>query len=102
MVVTSVPVLVLPDFTQTFPLETDASRSGIGPVLSQQKHPIAFFYKKMTPKMQAQSAYIRELYVLTEFEAKFRHYLLGHKFVIKTNQQALKHLNTQVIQIPEQ
>lgn len=52
--------------------------------------------------MQAQSAYIRELYVLTEFEAKFRHYLLGHKFVIKTNQQALKHLNTQVIQIPEQ
>lgn len=52
--------------------------------------------------MQAQSAYIRELYVLTEFEAKFQHYLLGHKFVIKTNQQALKHLNTQVIQTPEQ
>lgn len=34
--------------------------------------------------------------------AKFRHYLIGNKFVIKTDQQELKHLNTQVIQTLEQ
>lgn len=52
--------------------------------------------------MQVQSAYIRELYALTEDVAKFKHYLIGHKFVIRTNQQDSKHLNSQVIQTPEQ
>jgi len=33
--------------------------------------------------MQRQSAYVRELYVVSEAVAKFRHYLMGHKFVIK-------------------
>lgn len=84
-VVTSAYVLILPDFTQSFTLETDASSFGIGVVLSQNKHPIAYFSKKMTPKMQAQSTYIRELYTLTESVVKFRHYLIGHKFVIKTD-----------------
>lgn len=97
-VVTSAPILILPDFTQPFTLETDTSGSGIGAVLSQNRHPIAYFSKKMTPKMSAQSAYIRELFALTEAVSKFRHYLLDHKFVIKTDHQALKHLTSQVIQ----
>jgi len=51
--------------------------------LSQNLHPIAFFSKKMSCSMQRQSAYVRELYVVSEAVAKFRHYLMGHKFVIK-------------------
>lgn len=101
-VVTSALVLILPDFTQPFTVETDALGSGIGAVLSQNQHPIAYYSKKMTPKMQSQSTYVRELYALTEAVSKFRHYLLGHRFVIKTDHQALKHLTSQVIQTPEQ
>jgi len=34
--------------------------------------------------------------------AKFRHYLLGHKFIIRTDHKSLKELQAQVIQTPKQ
>ncbi|WVZ14709.1 hypothetical protein V8G54_012275 [Vigna mungo] len=99
---TSTPVLALPNFKDSFVLETDASRMAIGSVLSQNAHPIAYFSKKMSNRMQKQSAYVRELYAITEALAKFRHYLLGHHFIIKTDQKSLKQLLDQTLQTPEQ
>ncbi|MCH93889.1 enzymatic polyprotein, partial [Trifolium medium] len=100
--ITSAPVLILPNFSQPFVLETDASSIGIGAVLSQQDHPIAYFSKKLGPTVQKQSAYLREFRAITEALAKFRHYLLGHKFIIRTDQQSLKSLLDQTLQTPEQ
>lgn len=45
---------------------------------------------------------MREFFAITEAVAKFRHYLFGHRFIICTNQQALKHLRNQTIHTPEQ
>ncbi|WVZ15124.1 hypothetical protein V8G54_012690 [Vigna mungo] len=99
---TSALVLAIPNFKEPFVLEIDALGSGIGVILSQSQHPIAYFSKKLCSRKQKQSIYISELYVITEALTKFRHYLLGHKFIVKTDQKSLKELLKQKLQTLEQ
>jgi hypothetical protein len=58
---TQPPVLALPYLTQQFIIETDASSRGMGAVLMQAGHPIAFISKSFGVKQQALSTYEREL-----------------------------------------
>lgn len=101
--ITTTPVLGLPNFEVLFQIDTDASVIAVGAVLSQSSHPLAFFSKKMSPKMQqSTSAYVREMYAITEAVKKWRQYFLGHKFSIYTDQQSLRNLLHQTIPTPGQ
>jgi hypothetical protein len=47
-IMSTCPILALPDFLQPFVLECDASRVGIGEVLIQGGHPIVFGRRKLS------------------------------------------------------
>ena len=68
---TSAPVLVIPNFGEHFVLETDASDVGVGSVLLQTEHPMSYFSKKLSLRMQMTSAYVRELYAITKAVKKW-------------------------------
>ena len=95
------PVL-RPDFQLDFVIETDASNVGIRAVLMQADHPIAYFSQKLGPCMLVASTYIKELHAIAEAVHKWRQYLLGHFFIIRTDQKSIRELLQQVIQTLEQ
>ena len=87
-IMTTCPVLALPDFLKPFILETDACGTGIGAVLMQEGRAIAYSSKSLGPTADAQSIYEKEAMAILEALKKWRHYLLGHSLVIKTDQKA--------------
>lgn len=81
----SAPVLKLPNFTKSFVVETDASSMGIGAVLMQEGHPIAFVNKALSPRRQSLSVYEKELLAIIFAVKHWHYYLITRRFTIRTN-----------------
>jgi len=101
-VVTTPPVLRLPDFSLPFTIECDACGKGLGAVLMQQGRPIAFISRALKGQALLLSTYEKELLSLVTAVQKWCPYLLGRPFIVKTDQQSLKFLLEQRIGTPSQ
>ena len=90
---TSCPILVYPDFSSDFILDTDASDYGIGGVLSQvkngQEQVIAYGSRALSKAERNYSTTKKEMLALVDFTKKFKPYLWGRKFVARVDHASL-------------
>jgi hypothetical protein len=90
-VMSTCPILALPDFSQSFVLECDALGVGIGAVLMQGGHPIVFEIRKLDESERLYPIYDREMLAIMHALTKSRQYLVGSRFVVKTDHNSLKY-----------
>jgi transposase InsO family protein len=92
-VMLSPAVLGMPRSEGMFILDTDASNLAVAGQLSQiqgdQVKPIAFASKRLTPTQRKYCVTRKELLAILTFVRQFRHYLLGRKFLIRTDHNSL-------------
>jgi hypothetical protein len=85
----SAPVLALPNFSRPFIIETDACDDGMGAVLMQDGHPLAFLSKALGPKSRGLSTYEKEYMVILLAVQQWRAYLQQGEFIIHTDHKSL-------------
>jgi len=87
---TSKPIfLSVPNFSQPFTLQTDASNDGIGAILSQGHKVIEYASRKLNTAERNYSTIEKELLAIVWSLQYFRYYLLGRSFVIETDHNPL-------------
>ena len=92
------PILTYPSFEQgaaPFILQTDASAVGLGAVLEQGGHVIAYASRALNKAEQQYSVIQRECLAVVYATKQFRHYLLGRTFQLETDHAPLQWLSAQ-------
>jgi hypothetical protein len=87
---TTAPILIFPDFSKVFILETDSSGLALGAVLSQndnsgQQHVVAFLSHKLTDAERKWDIRELETFAIVWSCSQLRYYLLGKHFKIFTD-----------------
>ena len=96
-VLCSTPILHWPKKEDLFVLDTDASKYGIGGVLSQRdsqgiERVLYFASNRLSKAEQNYCATRKELLAVVRYIEFFYHYLIGKKFIVRTDHFSLKWL----------
>ena len=96
----SAPMLVFPDFDKPCLLETDASKEGLGAVLSKKQddrcyHPVTFGSHSLTPtEKNYHSLKLEFLALKWSVMEHFKEYLVYAPFVVRTDNNPLTYIFT--------
>ena len=96
----ALPLLVFPDFAKPFLLETDASKEGLGAILSQKQdnrrfHPVTFGSRSLMPaEKNYHSSKLEFLALKWGFTEHFREYLAYTPFMVKMDNNPLTYILT--------
>ena len=90
---TSAPILSFLNDDGAYILDTDASHGAIGSVLSQvqngEERVLAYGSKKLSQTQRKYCITRKEFYAVYYFVNYFKHYLLGRRFIIRSDHRAL-------------
>ncbi|XP_073681655.1 uncharacterized protein [Garra rufa] len=93
-ILTSEPILRAPDFSCPFLLQTDASDTGLGAVLSQvqegEEHPVLYISRKLVPAERNYATVEKEALAIKWAVLELRYYLLGRRFTLVTDHAPLQ------------
>ena len=89
------PTLAFNSQASEFLLQTDASAVGLGAVLEQDGHVIAYASRSLTSPEWQYSVIQRGCLAVVYASKQFRHYLLGRRFKLLTDHAPLQWLSPQ-------
>ena len=86
-------LLAYPNFNKPFVIHTDASKTQLGAVVSQEGKPIAFYSKKLNAAQKRYTTTEQELLNIVKTLKEFRNTLLSHQVIVYTNHHNLTYKN---------
>jgi hypothetical protein len=89
------PILVMPDMEKSFSIYYDASSEGIGCVLMQDGHMVAYASRQLRKHEAHYLTHDLELATVVHALKIWRHYLMGKRCELYTDHESLKYIFTQ-------
>jgi hypothetical protein len=89
---TSAPILRIVDPNADFIVCIDSCKEGMGGVLGQNGFVICYEFRKLKEHEKNYATHDLELAAIFHALKKWRHYLMGRKFELKTDHNGLKYL----------
>ena len=89
------PILILSYISKPFKVQTNTSDFALGSVLLHEGHPEAFESCKLSEAKRWYAAHEKELLAVVHCLRVWRHYLVGSKLIVKTDNATVSHFLTQ-------
>jgi hypothetical protein len=86
------PILVMPDMKKSFSIYCDASGQGLGCVLMQDGHVVAYASLQLRKQEAHYPTHELELAAIVHALKVWRHYLMGKRCELYTDHKSLKHI----------